>query len=368
MRDLSTDAAALAAAMDAEGQRLMAELPERVPPGSPPCVLVTVFAAQGSTPRRAGARMLCRNGQLLAGTIGGGHLEMQALCDADGISLPGQDAPADVARLATELRREVDERGMPRQLVRYPLGAKLAQCCGGVVWLHFQLVDHAVGQLLAAQLRLALLTRGEVQTWFDQGCLRELPRPLPSVIVFGAGHVAAALAQVLSPLPWRVLVVDERPPWATPGRFSSTTEVICEQPLSLLAAWGWLGHAASKSKVAQRTHGEGLAVAPDPATTYALVMTHLHALDRDIVEALLLAHLRPGPSHDRLAMVGMIGSRTKVAATHQRLARRGVPAGELERLIAPIGLTVGGRPLGGHAPGEIAISVAAQLLAMRKTA
>ena len=71
-----------ALAMDAEGQRLLTRLADWLPEGAAPAVLVTIWSVQGSTPRGPGARMLCRGGRLLAGTIGGGHLEEEALREA----------------------------------------------------------------------------------------------------------------------------------------------------------------------------------------------------------------------------------------------------------------------------------------------
>ncbi len=352
--------------MDAEGQRLLLRLPELLHARAKPAVLVTVFATQGSVPRRPGARMLCREGRLVAGTVGGGHLEDQALRDANWSS---RDSSADVddpQALASEVHEEATESGTTRKLIRYPLGAKLAQCCGGVVWLHFEEVDTARAQWLADQVAACERTGHALETVFGNRALYEHPRSLPVVAIFGGGHVAAALARVLQPLPWRVLVVDERPEWADTARFAPGTEVVCAQPLGILAAWGWIGDAARTSTVAQRVQAPGRRLPPAPplGATCALVMTHDHALDRDLVEALLLAQFRYGAPMPRLPFVGMIGSRAKVAATRQRLARRGVPEAELLRLVAPIGLVVDGRPLGGNAPGEIAVSVAAQLLAL----
>jgi xanthine dehydrogenase accessory factor len=193
------------------------------------------------------------------------------------------------------------------------------------------------------------------------------------VVVFGAGHVAAALARVLQPLPWRLIAVDSRAEWADPSRFAPSAEVICAEPLRLIAAWGWLGAAAQQSQAAQRLVEElrqlsarGLPEAPDPATTSTLVMTHDHALDRDLVEALLRLGERRAGSQAELAYVGLIGSRSKIAATRSRLLQRGTREEQIARLVAPIGLQVDGALLGGNLPGEIAISVAAQLLSLRR--
>lgn len=359
--------------MDAEGLRLLLRLGDWLPTGAPPAVLVTVLATQGSAPRAPGARMLCRDGRLIAGTIGGGHLEQMALRDAAwGASQGGADAD-DPLTTAVEIREEADDHGRVQRLCRYPLGPKLAQCCGGVVWLHFRELDVAAARELSSAVRSAQADGGALVTSFGELRLVERPQALPAVVVFGAGHVAAALARVLQPLPWRLIAVDSRAEWADPARFAPSAEVICAEPLRLLAAWGWLGAAAQQSQAALRLTEElrmlsarGLPEAPEPSTTSALVMTHDHALDRDLVEALLRIGERRAVSQAELAYVGLIGSRSKIAATRARLLQRGTSEAQLARLVAPIGLQVDGALLGGNLPGEIAISVAAQLLSLRR--
>jgi xanthine dehydrogenase accessory factor len=358
--------------LDGEAQRLLLRLPELLPVGCRPATLVTVFATQGSAPRRPGARMLCRDGRLLAGTIGGGHLEDQALRDAAGLGQSGSsDADAPPATV-TEIAEEADETGAVLRLCRYNLGPKLAQCCGGVVWLHFAEVSAERGRELAQHVRGALDEGAQVITRFGPTELIEEPQPPTCVLVFGAGHVAAALSRVLQPLPWRVLVIDPRPEWARSERFAPGTDVLCAEPLRVLAAWGWLGPVAKGSQTAARLRqtvraslGRELPEPPVPEVAHALVMTWDHALDRDLVEVLLRAPESQGQPDRPLAYVGLIGSKTKIATTRQRLISRGVSDGQLSRLTAPIGLLVDGRPIGGNLPGEIAISVAAQLISLQ---
>jgi xanthine dehydrogenase accessory factor len=349
--------------LDPEGQRLLERLPELLPPAVRTAVLVTVWAVDGSAPRSTGARMLCQGGRLLAGTIGGGHLEDQALRDAHDLEADRMRATdVDEPPASADLHEEATPQCVARVL-RYPLGPQLAQCCGGVVRLHFQTLDTARASAMADTVR-----RGSVlETSFGGETLREIPTPWPTVLICGAGHVAAALARVLQPLPWRVVVVDQRGEWADPARFPPGTEVVCTEPLRLLATWGWLGDQAETSQAAQRLRNSGLRVpiAPSPVATAALVMTHEHALDRELVEALVRVPDRV--EGDGVWYVGMIGSKSKVAAMRQRLRQRGVADDRLDRVTAPIGLRLGdGALLGGKLPGEIAIGVAAQLLALRQ--
>ena len=126
-------------------------------------ILVTVDATQGSVPREPGAWMAVFPNDVL-GTIGGGHLEFQAIAHARS----GQVGAG--------------------SRVRYALGPSLGQCCGGVVHLRFEPVS--ARDLSVLQLRLA----GNRQ-------------PLA---LFGGGHVGRALVRALAPLPFAVTWVDSR--------------------------------------------------------------------------------------------------------------------------------------------------------------
>ena len=137
-----------------------------------PACLVAVESTQGSVPREAGAWMaVFAEHEPPLGTIGGGHLELQAMHEAR-------------ARLADHLA------GRPARapLVRQALGPSLGQCCGGVVQLRFECVTAA--DVPALRQRLA-------------------PRLQP-VALFGGGHVGHALARVLAPLPFALHWIDSR--------------------------------------------------------------------------------------------------------------------------------------------------------------
>lgn len=128
-------------------------------------VLVRVDHTKGSAPREPGAWMAVF-GDALVGTIGGGHLELQAIAEAR--------------------RRLGGGEGEP--VLRYPLGPGLGQCCGGVVWLRFERLARADAPGLAARL----------QSHFTP------------VALFGGGHVGKALVNVLATLPFAVTWIDSR--------------------------------------------------------------------------------------------------------------------------------------------------------------
>lgn len=151
-------------------------------------VLVSVLSTQGSVPRGAGTRMVVF-AQGEQGTVGGGHLEFQALAHAR-LLLQGKTSQ-------TELR--------------HVLGPSLGQCCGGVVALGFQRVSAD-----------------------DLPQMREILKPkLTPLALFGGGHVGKALVKTLVPLPFGVLWVDSRDeifPDDIPA------EVVCEHSNPVQAA------------------------------------------------------------------------------------------------------------------------------------
>ncbi len=133
--------------------------------GNEAAVLVSVDSAQGSVPREAGAWMAVFADHFI-GSIGGGHLELQAIGEAR--------------------RRLAGVAGEP--LLRYPLGPSLGQCCGGVVHLRFEQIGATDAAALAVRLA---------------------PRRIP-VALFGGGHVGQALVVALGPLPFAVRWIDSR--------------------------------------------------------------------------------------------------------------------------------------------------------------
>ena len=131
-----------------------------------PAVLLSVSHTQGSVPREAGAWMaVWPEGQI--GTIGGGHLEWDAVRRA-------RDALANGVQTAWEHR--------------VALGPSLGQCCGGVVGLRFEPVSLAQADALS----------------------RRLAPALTPVALFGGGHVGHAIVAALAPLPFALRWIDSR--------------------------------------------------------------------------------------------------------------------------------------------------------------
>jgi xanthine dehydrogenase accessory factor len=239
-------------------------------------VLVSVDSVQGSGPREVGAWMAVFP-QTLVNTIGGGHLEFQAITEAR--ALMARPVSENAASTATH-----EDNALT---TRYALGPALGQCCGGVVHLKFERISAAD----APALKQRLLANGQ---------------PLA---LFGGGHVGRALVNVLSTLPYNVQWIDSRdeifPAHLPPN-------VVCEHSDPV--------HAA---------------VADLPSGASVLVMSFSHAEDLDVVAACL----KRQRLHGDLKFVGLIGSKTKWATFQHRLEAKGFTAEELAFITCPIGVS-----------------------------
>lgn len=293
----------------------------------PAVALVTVVEARGSTPREAGARMVVTKAGDIAGTVGGGRLELEAI---------------DIAKALVAAGRDTFESR------RFALGPSLGQCCGGTVTLGIEVVTAGrKGEMDALAAReadgglttRALVHEGEpvVRTVLPflgrsvsalltpDGALAETFAPKRrTVALFGAGHVGRSLVLALAPLPFDVVWVDERREMF-PSHVPSSVEIrLTGAPAALVPALG-----------------------PD---AFVVIMTHDHEIDLAILHA-CLAGARP-------AYAGLIGSATKRARFERRLKDFGVPAHVASQFHCPIGVP----GIRSKEPALIAAAVAAELL------
>lgn len=144
------------------------------------------------------------------------------------------------------------------------------------------------------------------------------------VLILGAGHVGLKIAEACRMAGYPYLVADDRADFANTERFPGALQIITEPP-----------HAA-------------VAKAGVDADTCAVIVTRGHALDRECLEALL-------PT--KAAYIGMIGSKDKVGEVFRLLGEKGLHPQKDPRVHAPVGLN-----LGGKAPGEIAVSILAEII------
>lgn len=340
---------------------------DRLVAAGTPAVLVTVAATRGSTPRAPGAHMIVTT-TACHGTIGGGQLEWRAVA------------------LARDMLAQSAQRA---SLVRFPLGASVGQCCGGVVQLAFEpigaasrgwiaaaralaargrpwgrlaplgadtaatrvfgddagdvLADASVAErartLLAANEDAALLVSaagrrntevmpGSMEACGDADYLLDISVPPElTVVLFGAGHVGRAMVEVFGRLPMRVVWVDSRDD-EFPAKLPDNVE-------------------------ARATDTPTAEVRDAPADAVFLVLTHSHALDFELVRAIL--------DRGDFRFCGLIGSRAKRTSFENRLRARGYGEGQLARIACPIGVP----GISGKEPEVIAIAVAAEVLQLR---
>ena len=289
-------------------------------------MLVTVAGTQGSAPREAGATMLIGLDSTHL-TIGGGHLEWQAIAQA---------------------RRRLAAPDSRPEVQRYNLGARLGQCCGGVVWLLFENIaasslpewqarrDAVEG---GASLQRRLDHRAAASTWTpdDEYAVTKLVGGADDwqfsqkivvdrfpVWIFGAGHVAQALVRQLQPLGANITWLDSRDD-----------------------AFAGLATDGIDTRLTDTPESE---IAQAPAGTFFIIMTHSHTLDFALCEAVYRRR--------DFAYFGLIGSQSKRASFEHRLLDRGLARERLAELTCPIGIP----GIVSKLPAAIALAVGAEIL------
>jgi len=237
-----------------------------------PLVAVTVVDAVGSVPQDRGAKMIVTAEGLHFGTVGGGRVETKAIAEAKQM-----------------LRGEIAET---TRFVQWNLSKDVGMTCGGVVKLYFE--SYNAGR------------------W--------------KVVVFGAGHVANALVNVLVHLDCHVTCIDPRQEW------------IEKLP-------------SSPKLTAIRTDDMPAMVKTLPDDAYVILMTMGHSTDEPILFEILRTR--------RFPYLGVIGSKAKANIIRRDMTEAGL--GEFQdAFLCPIGLQIGS-----NHPYEIAVSVAAQLIETR---
>lgn len=212
------------------------------------------------------------------------------LLDADGATV-GSVGGGAIEREALEAAARLIRSGGTVRIHRH-LTQELGMCCGGEMTLFVEVLE-----------------------------------PAPRLVIFGAGYISRPLAALAAECRFAVTVVDARADWANPERFPRAT-VVAQDPEDSLP---------------------GLALGP---ADFVCVITHDHALDQRLVQALLRGPLR---------FLGMVGSLPKQRKFALRLRARGFSDEQIARLHTPLGLAIGAQT-----PEEIAASALAQLIAVRR--
>ncbi|GAA4385095.1 xanthine dehydrogenase accessory protein XdhC [Agromyces bauzanensis] len=250
-----------------------------------PSVLVTLAMVRGHAPRNGGAKMVVTTDGLF-GTVGGGNLEATAIARARELLADGASEPELLTLTLSD--KATTEYGV--------------QCCGGEVTM-----------------------------------LLEPVRVVPTVAIFGLGHVGLELARILARQALRLELIDSRPAMLAPDR------------LGVPGERGILGDAVADVHVHHLPVPES-ALADLPPGAHVLIMTHDHVEDLAICDTALRT--------DGLGSIGLIGSRSKWARFQAQLRDAGHDDEALGRVTTPIGIP----GIRSKDPAAIAVSVAARVL------
>lgn len=238
-----------------------------------PFVAVTMIESLGSTPQDAGTKMLVNDSGLVQGTVGGGKVEHRAIEHAKAMLLDSTRS---------------------RELVDWNLQRDIGMTCGGVVKLFFETYNR--------------------DDWH--------------VVVFGAGHVAQSLVQILLLLNCRVTCIDSRSEWIERMPNDASLTKVCVDDVSMEA-----------EKLTPKD--------------FVICMTMGHSTDLPVLTKIFKKQISP-------AYLGVIGSKSKRGVLLRELKSEGIDAKTAESFLCPIGL-----PFGSNQPAEIAVSIVAQLLEHR---
>ena len=236
-----------------------------------PYALATVVSHAGSSPRKSGAKMLIRTDGSTCGSVGGGRVEKETI---------------DSALQALTCNET--------QTLEFILSEEHGYACGGSMTVFVE----AHGKR-------------------------------PVLVLFGAGHVGRAVAQLASGCGFRVVVVDERPDCAIQGLLPGADEIHC---CTVPAAFDLLKLERDTSVV---------------------IATPGHLHDFDAVRGCLATDA---------GFIGLLGSRKKRETLMQTLTQEGLDTEQRNRIVTPVGLDIGAQT-----PEEIAVSIVAQLIKLKKS-
>lgn len=154
----------------------------------------------------------------------------------------------------------------------------------------------------------------------------EVHYPQPDLVIVGAGHIAQPLCSTGALMGFRVIVVDDRPDFATRERFPEAERIVRVDFM------------------------DPFADIPIHSTSHIVLVTRGHKYDFECLRHLLKTEVEP-------PYVGMIGSRRRIRAAFSQLQGEGMPKDRLSRVRAPVGLDIGA-----ETPVEIAVAVAAEIV------
>ena len=327
------------------------------------CVMALVLHQAGSTPRKAGARMIIKPDGEILGTIGGGLMEanvienakevfdtqesviktfdmtstivdsMDMICGGRMEILIEYCAPdKEQLRLFNDLQHELAQHRKYLLLTELlPLSGNTWQVRRALIRKYGSISGAAViPERLSAEIKANMTNmRNPVLKEIDEQRFFIEPHGAKgTVYLFGAGHVALQVANLAKNMDFQTVVMDDRREFANSDRFVTADEVIVlpsfEQAL------------------------EGLEIDED---SYMVILTRGHSHDKTVLRQVL---------RTPAGYIGMIGSARKRDAIYKALQHEGVSTWELERVHSPIGLAIKAQT-----PEEIAVSIVAELIKKR---
>lgn len=327
-------------------------------------VLATILKKAGSAPREEGAKMLIRRDFSIIGTIGGGLMEAMAI-----------KAAAKVFESKSSLIEEF--------ILSNKEAASLGMVCGGDIRVLLEYLDgndeetnalyNKFMELQKSSIDFVMITQiseegkniNSINKWICteeefygredeklQVVIREVRKSIHNIktyelelgkdkymiegflnyerlFIIGAGHVAQKISDIMKILGFYVIVIDDREEFANRERFNTADEIKVIPSLNNL-----FNHIKINNK------------------DYVIIVTRGHIHDKDVLAQILTTSAK---------YIGMIGSRKKRDFVYENLLKEGFTTQDIKRVYCPIGL-----PIHADTPGEIAISIAAEIIKVKK--
>ena len=325
--------------------------------------IATIFDNIGSAPRTNGAKMLVRADGSIAGSIGGGRLEadairsaletlstkqtviqlfdlssqdaagMDMICGGKGeVLIDFVDAGDENSRVVYEAAAEIYERGEKAWLITIldkslcGFGLRRQQCLVKPDKTLIGKIDcdpYTLEKLISGPAKISI----HAEVLEHQRFLVEPLRPAGTVYIFGAGHVSQRIAPLSASVGFRTIVLDDRAEYANRERFIEPTEVMVIESFRKLPE---------------------LAI---DENSYLVIVTRGHLYDSIVLKQVLRRNA---------AYIGMIGSRSKRDKVYEELISQGYRKEELAEVYAPIGTDIAA-----ETPEELAVSIVGELIKVR---
>ena len=322
-------------------------------------VLATVIQQSGSAPRKGGAQMVIREDGSFVGSIGGGRLEGDCIKEARTVMTEGSakvlafhltgtemaetemicggdveifieplsPGLTDLYTQLLELQKRGEEAVLATVISEGPIQEGMVQ--KGLISAEGKSINSLALDQKALQTAQEVMKEKKVQLIpYQEGRLYMEPVfSEPLLYIFGAGHISRYIAPVAQMVGFQVIVVDDRPEFASREHFPQADDIWVEE-----------------------FERVGVKIEPDEQT-YMVVVTRGHMYDYTVLKQVLSMKSR---------YIGMIGSRRKRDLIYKQLIQDGHTQEELNRIHAPIGLDINA-----ETPEEIAVSIVAEMIQVR---